>query len=173
MLTLSQVVNASRITFHASRLLSLVTFRCDNQRPMMNSRLDNTPPDELVAEFFSEYRATGNYQRDRVARLAALATDDDPRVAEAATRALFTQLVERLADSFAPADASLYNRVFAQVIEHCRHLDKGRALDAALNARGLRDEAALAGRAEALRARRTIEPLRLTSVRRIIILSRV
>src|SRR5690348_16500606 len=124
---------------------------------MMNGALSNTGPGELVAEFFSEYRATGDYPRECVARLAASATDDDLSVAEAATTALFMGLVEPLADSFSPADAALYNRVFAQVIEHCRHLDEGRALDAALNARGLRDEAGLIGRAQSLGAKRTID----------------
>jgi ADP-heptose:LPS heptosyltransferase len=140
---------------------------------MMNRALNSTRPDELVAEFFSEYRATGDYPRECVARLAALATGDDLNIAQAATTALFTGLIERLADSFSPADAALYNRVFAQVIEHSRHLDKGHALDAALNAQGLCDEAALIGRARSLGAKRTIESSRLTGVRRVIVLSRV
>src|SRR5437868_3746662 len=140
---------------------------------MMNRSLDSTRPDAIVAEFLSEFRATGDYRRDCVARLAALATSDNRRVAEVATRALFASLVERLADSFSPADTALYNRIFAQVIEHCRPLDQSRTLDAALNARGLRDEAALLSRAELLRARRTIELSRSTNVRRVIVLSRV
>ena len=140
---------------------------------MMNQSPDSARPDELVAEFLSEFRATGNYRRDLVARLAALATDDNLSAAEAATRALFASLVERLADSFSPADVSLYNRLFAQVIEHCRHLDKGRALDAALNHFGLTDDAALLGRAETLGAKRAVERSRLKNVRRVIVLSRV
>src|SRR6185369_17876581 len=115
---------------------------------MMDTSPDTARPEVLVAEFLSEFRATGNYRRDCVARLAALATDDDSQAAEAATKVLFASLVERLADSFSPADVSLYNRVFAQVIEHCRRLDEGRAVDAALHRFGLRDEAALLGRAE-------------------------
>jgi hypothetical protein len=140
---------------------------------MMNQSLDSTRPDELVAEFLSEFRATGNYRRDLVARLAALATDNDLSVAETATTALFARLVERLADSFSPADVSLYNRLFAQVIAHCRHLDKGRALDAALNHFGMMDEAALLDRTASLGAKRTIERSRLKNVRRVIVLSRV
>jgi len=140
---------------------------------MMNSALNSRRPRELVAEFFSEYRATGDYPRECVARLAALATDDDLSVAEAATAALFTGLVEPLADSFSPADVALYNRVFAQVIEHCRRRDNSRALDALLNAQGLCDEAALIGRARSLGAKRTIAASRVTSVRRVIVLSRV
>src|SRR5215475_13869074 len=104
---------------------------------MTNTVLHTTRPDELVAEFLSELRATGHYRRELVARLIALATSDHPEVAKSATTAFFTSLVERLADSFSPADVSLYNRVFAQTVEHCRHLDKGRMIDVTLGNYGL------------------------------------
>src|SRR5437868_134800 len=122
---------------------------------MMNTALDIATPDELIAEFLSEFHATGHYRRECVARLAALATNDRPEIAEPATAALFASLVERLADSFSPADVSLYNRVFAQTIAHCRQLDQGRAIDAALNHFGLRREAAVRRRAESLRSTKT------------------
>lgn len=139
----------------------------------MNTPLDIATPDELITEFLNDFRATGNYRREWIARLAALATSDDPRVAEPATAAFFAALVERLADSFSPADVSLYNRVFAQIIEHCRRLDQGRAIDAALNRFGLRDEAALLDRAQSLRHQKTAVGSRAEKVRRIIVLSRV
>jgi ADP-heptose:LPS heptosyltransferase len=142
---------------------------------MMNIMLDIATPDELIAEFLNDFHATGNYRRECVARLAALATNDNPEVAEPATRAFFASLVERLADSFSPADVSLYNRVFAQAIEHCRRLDKGRALGAALDDFGLRDEAAVLRRAESLRHKKTVADWRSRSlnVRRVVVLSRV
>jgi len=140
---------------------------------MMNRALDIATPDELIAEVLNEFRATGNYQRQWVARLAALATNDDPEVAVSATATFFAALVERLADSFSPADVSLYNRVFAQTIEHCRRLDKGQAIEAALNRFGLRDEAALLGRAQSLRHKKAAAGAHALSVRRIIVLSRV
>lgn len=139
----------------------------------MNTPLDMATPDELITEFLNEFRATGNYRREWIARLAALATNDDPRVAEPATAAFFAALVERLADSFSPADVALYNRVFAQTIEHCRRLDQGRAIDATLNRFGLRDEAALLGRAQSLRHQKTAARSQAEKVRRIIVLSRV
>jgi ADP-heptose:LPS heptosyltransferase len=129
----------------------------------MNTALDIATPDELIAEFLNEFRATGNYRRECVARLAALATNDSPEIAE------------RLADSFSPADVSLYNRVFAQTIEQCRQLDTGRAIDDALNHFGLRDETALLRRAESLRHKKTDAHWRSQSdgVRRVVVLSRV
>ncbi len=139
----------------------------------MNKVLDTATPEELVAEFLNEFRATGNYRRDCIARLAALATSDDPATAEPATTALFASLVEQLADSFQPAGVSLYNRVFAQTIEHCRRLDRGRAMDVALTRFGLRNEADLLGRAEALRHRRAVAGLQSAGLRRAVVLSRV
>src|SRR6201999_2823517 len=95
-----------------------------------------------------------------IARLAALATDSNREVTETATTALFASLVERLADSFSPDDVSLYNRVFAQIIAYCRRLDQGRAIDAALNDFGLRDETDVLRRAESLRHPAIRPPLR-------------
>jgi ADP-heptose:LPS heptosyltransferase len=139
----------------------------------MNTRPDKATPEQLVANFLGEFRATGDYRRELVARLAALATSDDLETAELATVALFASLVERLADSFSPAGVSLYNRVFAQIIEHCRHLPKGRALDTALNCYGLRDEASVLNRAESLRRKKAVAHFPSASVRRVIVLSRI
>jgi ADP-heptose:LPS heptosyltransferase len=139
----------------------------------MTKVLDMATPEELIAEFLDEFRATGNYRRDCIARLAALATSDQPKVAEPASRAFFASLIEQLADSFRPADVSLYNRVFAQTIEHCRRLDRGRAIDTALNRFGLRDEADVLRRAEALRHRRAVAGLQNAGLRRVAVLSRV
>jgi ADP-heptose:LPS heptosyltransferase len=140
---------------------------------MMNTALDIATPDELIAEFMNEFNATGHYRRECVARLAALATNDNPEVAEGATAAFFASLVERLADSFSPADVSLYNRVFAQTIAHCRQLDQGRAINAALNHFGLRDEAEVLRRAESLRHTKVAARSRSANVRRVVVLSRV
>src|ERR1041384_1593026 len=140
---------------------------------MMNTALDMATPDELIAEFMNEFSATGHYRRECVARLAALATNDKPEVAEPATSAFFASLVERLADSFSPADVSLYNRVFAQTIAHCRQLDQGRAIDTALSHFGLRDEADVLCRAESLRHTKIAARSRSASVRRVVVLSRV
>jgi ADP-heptose:LPS heptosyltransferase len=141
----------------------------------MNASLQTATPGELIAEFLNEFHATGNYRRDFIDRLAALATDINIEVTESATTALFASLVERLADSFSPDDVSLYNRVFAQIIDYCRHLDQGRAIDAALNDFGLHDEADVLRRAESLRHPATRPSLleRSASVRRVIVLSRV
>ena len=108
---------------------------------------------QLVAQFLAEYQATGLYLREPIARLAQLATAEDLAIAEPASAVLFASLVERLADSFSPADVTLYNRVFAQIITHCRALDRGRALDRALDGFNLHSEGAIFARAAALQKR--------------------
>ena len=131
-------------------------------------------PEELVSNFLNEYRASNAYSRDRIARLAELATADDATTAESATRAFFTGLVERLADSFDPYAVSLYNRVFAQVIHACRTNPRAAELDQELEKFGLRSEEDLLGRVENNRnVSRVTVSLGPAKIQRVVILSRV
>jgi ADP-heptose:LPS heptosyltransferase len=131
-------------------------------------------PAQLVAEFLSEYRTSGAYLRGHVARLAELASSEDDYVAEPATRAVFTQLVEPLADSFDPVAVTLYNRAFAQIVQICRRNPAAVLLDERLERFGLQSEEHLIARADLLRVVSNLsahnEPARL---QRIIVLSRV
>ncbi len=128
--------------------------------------------EQLVAEFVTEYRATGKYLRGHVARLGELAISEDESVAESATRAVFTSLVERLADSFEPGAVTLYNRVFAQVIQQCRQDPRAELLDDKLEEFGLRSEADLIARAQRLRRVPNLSAPR-GRLQRVIVLSRV
>ena len=78
----------------------------------MNSEphLFDAEPEQLVSELLTEFQATGTPPSDRVTRLVQLAVSDDDRIAEQASRAFFTSLVEALADSFQPAAVSLYTQ---------------------------------------------------------------
>lgn len=110
--------------------------------------------DRLAHEVLSKHRALGRYPRDQVQRLAALATSSDEAVAQAATRALFSSLVEPLADSFQGDAVTFYNQLFAQVIDICRATERGRELDRQLHAFRLTSEQLLRLRAERLRQTR-------------------
>src|SRR6266404_1511152 len=151
---------------------SLVTCRTrwDNQPLLMEG-----VSEKLISEFLSEYRASGVYLRDRIARLAELATCEDTRTAESATRALFTALVERLADSFEPDAVSLYNRAFAHVIQACRLDPRSSQLDRELEKLGLPGEEDLIARGDRLRNvyPRTALSDPAGAVQRVIVLSRV
>jgi ADP-heptose:LPS heptosyltransferase len=132
-------------------------------------------PEQLVAEFLSAYRTSQDYLRDQITRLAEMAADEDSQVAEAATRALFTALVEPLADSFDADGVSLYNRAFAQVIQICRRNPRAERIDQELEQFGLRREDDFIARADRVRqiAPRTGSIGSTGKVRRVIILSRV
>lgn len=120
----------------------------------------------------SEYRATGAYLREHVARLAELTLSEDQAVAEGATRAVFTSLVEPLADSFEPDGVKLYNQAFAQVIQICRRDARAAELDDRLQKFGLLIEDDLVARAETLRIVSGLTVPR-GSLQRVIVLSRV
>src|SRR5262245_26898558 len=109
---------------------------------------------ESLSEQLSEILKTttvSEYSRESVVRLAQLASSEDLQIAKSATRAFFTGLVERLADSFEAESVSLYNRIFARFVETCRNQPAGLAIDLELSRFGLEDEDDLVARAESLR----------------------
>jgi ADP-heptose:LPS heptosyltransferase len=133
-----------------------------------------------IDNLLEELRA-GSYPRDRLSSICdSLATSDD---AEAATRSkeFFARLIEPLCDSFLASDVSIYNRVFAQVIDSFRRYDNAARLDRALQSFGLDTEDALRKRADALSGFVSLSQSQLTTVtrdragalRRIVLLSRV
>lgn len=129
---------------------------------------------QLAARALDELGRAGASSRATLAELTKLALSEDEAVAESASRAIFTGLVEPLADSFKPEDVTRYNRAFAQVISICRADARARALDAELSRLGLVGEEDLIARVESLR--RTApggRPERLSKPQRVIILSRV
>lgn len=132
----------------------------------------NNEADHLVSEILCTLRGSGTYPRDDIDHLAALVLSKDETVAIASSRALFRSLVEPLSDAFEPADVSLYNRVFTQIVEACRRTERGRALDQQLSSFHLPNEASLLLRVERLRRTQRCA-IDLGGVRRVLVLSRV
>lgn len=143
-------------------------------------------PEQLVERFFNNYSQAQDSQahdrssnttelnRDVINQLTSLALSTEPDVAELATRAIFASLVERLADSFEPDAARLYNRIFAQIIQLCRSDPRAAALDRELTGFGLLSEEHMIARAEGLRRQsRLLAPAFEYSLKRVIVLSRV
>src|SRR6185503_19312428 len=131
--------------------------------------------EQLVAEFLSEYRASGTYLRGHITQLAELASSEDDQVAEPATKAVFTSLVEPLADSFDPEAVTVYNRAFAQIIQLCRPNPRALLLDERLKSFGLQSEEHLIVRADSLRMVRSLagDPKAQHHLQLVIVLSRV
>lgn len=123
----------------------------------------------LAAAVRDSYFEAGSYLRDRAGALAEMALSGDDTEREAAARAIFSSLVERLADSFDPAAITLYNRFFAQLLTHCRARDG--LLDARLAGFGLKTEADIFARAQRLRTMRPADSNERAE--RFVVLSRV
>jgi ADP-heptose:LPS heptosyltransferase len=129
---------------------------------------------EMTAAAFLEYQAAdGGYLTEAIARLSALATSADSALSGAGVHGLFPCLVERLGDAFEPAACALYNRLFVQVIQYCRHLPAGTALDAQLRRFGLISEDDLLRRAARLRTPQRFHRDQGHHLKRAFVLSRV
>ncbi len=77
-------------------------------------------PNELAVELLNHCLRGAAWPADVLDALAEEALDEDSAIAAPATRALFTVLVERLADLFEPRLCAVYARLFARVIELAR-----------------------------------------------------
>ena len=131
--------------------------------------------EQLIEEFLTANRKTGDYLHDRIARLAQLSISPEKELAEASSKVLFTKLVEPLADSFKPSAVSLYNRALAQVIQICRQDPQAADLDRELSAFGLTNEEDLVARVEKLRT--SYQSIKFNDsklrIKKVIVLSRV
>jgi ADP-heptose:LPS heptosyltransferase len=147
----------------------------DNQQSV-NIRTDiESDARQLAAQFLSRLREDGVYSRESIEALCRRAASEDKATAKAATRAVFTSLVEPLADSFDPRAVSIYNRVFAQLVCCCSRLDAGRELARELAGFKMFDEQDLLARAERLRsvARLQSSTGGPYEMKRVVVLSRV
>ncbi len=124
-----------------------------------------------ASDFMDHYHRTGGYLREAITLLCEIATLDDESLARPGLRGIFSFLVERLSDSFDPDYCPLYDRIFAQVVDFCRCLPAGRALDVELRRFGLLTEHHLLERKARTKLRRSIPVDR--SVRKVLVLSRV
>lgn len=106
---------------------------------------------ERAAKLVIEYHhQVGGCLREAINLICEIATHQDSEIARAGITALFPSLVERLNDSFDPAACRLYDQLFAQVIEFCRHLPEGEKLDEGLKRFGLLNEFDLLSRKSAI-----------------------
>jgi ADP-heptose:LPS heptosyltransferase len=128
---------------------------------------------EAAATFVEQHAAAGRYLSEAVTLLCELASLDDPALSRVGVHGLFPLLVERLGDAFTPETCALYNRLFAQVIQHCRNQADGAAIDRQLRAFGLATDIDLLARAAHVRAPRRFDRQRARYVQKVFLLSRV
>jgi ADP-heptose:LPS heptosyltransferase len=126
-----------------------------------------------TSTFLERFNASGDYSSEAIALLCELATQEDPSLAQIGVYGLFPLLVERLGDAFTPEACAIYNRLFVQVIQHCRKRPEGAALDHGLRHFGLFTEADLLARAMRVRELRRFDRRRAQRVNKAFVLSRV
>ena len=132
-----------------------------------------TPPQELAAAYLEQFRRDGGSDSTQIDQLCELATSPDASVALAASGAIFGGVAEFLADRFEPSLCDLYVRFFSRVVDYCRRLPEGQALDDCLGGFGLRSEQDLLDRAHGVRHAAAREEINKTPLKKILVLSRV
>lgn len=127
---------------------------------------------ELV---IAHFQREGSLLREAIELLCRIATDADPQVARAGILGIFPELIERLNDSFQPANCRLYDRLFVQLIEFCRRLPEAKRLDEGLTRFGLFSEADLLKRKSQISNPKSQipNPASFTSVKKVLLPSRV
>lgn len=162
----------SRAMNSAAMDTQLQTFRAAQQAHQLTLEHATDLAQAATAQVLTAWQMRTPYARAAVTLLTELALAADPALAAVGGAALFPGLIERLNDSFDPLASSLYDQLFAQVIEHCRRVPAGRALDVALAQFGLPDEAALLRRKARLQAAGKCR-WPAAQVKKILLLSRV
>ena len=113
------------------------------------------------------------FSRKEIALLCVQATHPDEAVSKPAVHRLFSDVVEGLCDSFLPRKIALYDRIFVQVIDHCRHFPDGKAMDDLLKKFGLRNERDMLARKKRVEKTRKFSMADRKKVKKICVLSRV
>ena len=132
-----------------------------------------TSPRELAAAYLERFQRGGGSDSTQIDQLCELATSPDTSVALAASGAIFGGVAEFLADRFEPSLCDLYVRFFSRVLDYCRRLPDGKALDDCLGSFGLHEEQDLLDRANRVRRVAVCEEIKEKRLKKILVLSRV
>jgi ADP-heptose:LPS heptosyltransferase len=123
--------------------------------------------------FLKQFQTSGTYLGEAITLLCELATLENPSLARIGVHGLFPLVIERLGDAFTPAACTIYNRLFAQVIDHCRRRPEGKALDQRLRDFGLLTQADVLARASRVREFKHFDRRQTAQVKKAFVLSRV
>jgi ADP-heptose:LPS heptosyltransferase len=126
-----------------------------------------------ASAFLQHYSTTGGYLTEAITLLCELATNGDAPLAQIGMQGLFPLLVERLGDAFDPAASAMYDRLFIEVIQHCRHVPRGEVLDAQLRRFGLVTDTDLFARTARVRQLKRFDSSLGPRLKKAFVLSRV
>ncbi len=129
---------------------------------------------DAAARFRTHYAQEEAFLPDTITLLTELATSPNAELARIGAEQLFPALVEWSADRFDPTYCRLYDRLFAQVIDICRHLPENRELHFLLYGYGITNIDDILARRAAQRAQLTSERIiDVQHVKKVLIPSRV
>jgi ADP-heptose:LPS heptosyltransferase len=138
----------------------------------VSARRLNPLIESAATAIISYFDSTGKSLRDAITLLCEITSLPAPELSRLGIKAMFSDLIERLNDSFRPLYCHLYNCIFAQVISFYRALPEGRLLDEKLNYFSLPGEAELLARRRSLS--QSVPGLSHShSINKVIVLSRV
>ena len=132
-----------------------------------------TSPRDLATAYLEQFRRSGDSDSKLIDQLCEMAASPDAAVARAASAAIFSGVVETLADQFEPRLCDLYVRFFCRVVDYCRRLPESKALDDCLGRFGLHGEQQLLERANRVRRARAFDKTSQARLKKILVLSRV
>ncbi len=124
-----------------------------------------------AAAAFTARRLTAPAEAMRL--LCEIATLDDETLSRPGLVALFSEIIEPLADSFEPQDCATYYSAFAQVIQFCRRLPAGRRLNDKLSEFGLTSESDFSARMKRVTAMKKFDLTQARQIKKALVLSRV
>jgi ADP-heptose:LPS heptosyltransferase len=168
-----QPAAASEVFDPQPRLAELAEFRRLRALHQLSAEAAARLATQAAHAFMERQTAAGEYLTDAVRLLCELASLDDPSLARLGVQTLFTSLVEPLGDAFTAAACVIYDRLFAQVIQHCREQPDGIAIDRQLRHFGLVTETDLLRRALRIRSMKRLERARAEQIQKAFVLSRV
>lgn len=153
---------------------SLEEFRRLKAKGKLTPKVTNRLSIKASYSFIKHYLTTRGYLEDAITLLCEISTLDDEDLAKPGLEGIFPLLVERLSDSFDPECCPLYDRAFTQIVQFCRRLPSGRALDIKLKQFGLETGKDLLDRKERIKKLRGKFDLSQSQpVKKVFILSRV
>ena len=125
------------------------------EKPAIEREMVERLSRQVAYSFMDSYLKDCHLENGYLDLLCELTTSfDQAELNQAAAKALFSIIIERLCDEFEDLQTDTYNQVMTRVISYCRRLPAGRDLDDSLKRFELHSQQDLLDRIAAIRRRR-------------------
>lgn len=127
---------------------------------------------QIALSFIDKYLHNGIYEEKYIELLCEIAINDDDKISDFASKALFGIIIESLCDDFEDMQTETYNLVMTNIISYLRNNEKGQILDKMLKAFDIHSSFDLLDRIETVRFKNNKTRV-YPSFKKIFILSRI